>query len=171
MALIFQFGSNCDVSRLNGDDRLRGDAKVIGIAQTVEDYQLAFDVWSTRVNCAAANIVRLPGSRVWGVLYEVPDHLIRRETARPRKSLDAIEGEGRNYERGCISVRRSDGQIVEALTYRTKAPQSGLRTSTDYVRHIVLGLREQGASEDYIREVKEIAKANNPEIGAGVDAL
>jgi len=171
MALIFQFGSNCDVSRLNGDDRLRDDAKVIGIAETVEDYQLAFDVCSTREKCAAANIVRLPGSRVWGVLYEVPDYLIRRETAGSRKSLDAIEGEGENYERGCISVRRPDGRIVEALTYRTREPQSGLRTSTGYVRHIVLGLREQGAPEDYIREVKEIAKANNPGIAAEVDAL
>jgi len=26
-------------------------------------------------------------------MYKLPDHLIRRETARPRKSLDEMEGE------------------------------------------------------------------------------
>ena len=73
----------------------------IGSAETVEEFQLAFDVWSKKRQCAAADIVPSPGNRVWGALYEVPDFLIERDTseAQGRKSLDAIEGEGFNYRR------------------------------------------------------------------------
>ena len=44
MALVFQYGSNCSESEINGRDRLRGDAKFADIAETVEDFELAFNV-------------------------------------------------------------------------------------------------------------------------------
>jgi len=99
MTLIFQYGSNCLDSQINGKDRLCGDAKFIGIAETVEDFEIAFDVMSTGRGCAASDIVRNPGGKVWGVVYDVPDYLIGRKTAeaRGRKSFDQIEGEGTNY--------------------------------------------------------------------------
>lgn len=34
MALLFQYGSNCLDSQINGAERLRGDARFIGIAET-----------------------------------------------------------------------------------------------------------------------------------------
>jgi hypothetical protein len=70
MSLVFQYGSNCLDSQINGKDRLSGDAKFVGTALTVDDFQLAFDVWSIKRDCAASNIVVCPGSKVWGVLYE-----------------------------------------------------------------------------------------------------
>ena len=108
MALVFQYGSNCLESQINSKDRLCGDAKFIDIAETVDDFQLAFDVWSTNQQCAASDIVASPGNKVWGALYNVPDFLIGRKTAaaQNRKSLDAIEGEGANYKRETIAVRR-----------------------------------------------------------------
>ena len=36
MALVFQYGSNMSVARINDTKRLDGDAKTIGIASTVE---------------------------------------------------------------------------------------------------------------------------------------
>jgi hypothetical protein len=48
MALVFQYGSDCLDSQINGEDRLCGDAKFIGVAETVDDFRLAFDVWSNR---------------------------------------------------------------------------------------------------------------------------
>ena len=124
MVLVFQYGSNSLESEVNGKDRLCGDAKFVDIAETVEDFELAFDVCSTVRSCAASDIVRKPGGKVWGVLYEVPDYLIGRETAkaRGRKSLDAIEGECKNYKRETISVCRPKGAIVSALTYTVKRP-------------------------------------------------
>jgi hypothetical protein len=76
MASVFQYGSNCSESQFNSQDRLRGYAKFVTIAETVDDYQLSFDVWSTRRGCAASDIVASPGDKVWGVVYDVPDFLI-----------------------------------------------------------------------------------------------
>ena len=169
MTLVFQYGSNCLDSEINSKKRLRGDAKFVDIAETVEDFELAFDVQSAERGCAASDIVRKPGGKVWGVLYEVPDYLIARETAkaRGRKSFDQIEGEGTNYKRETIKVCRPDGEIVPALTYTVKSPKPGLKTNIDYVRHIVSGLREHGVQDEYIAKVKAIAAANNPDIAGG----
>jgi hypothetical protein len=173
MTLVFQYGSNCSDAEINSDKRLRGDAAFVGIAETVEEFDLAFDVQSKVRGCAAADIVRTRGSKVWGVLYEVPQDLIRQETAEAlgRRSLDAIEAEGKNYKRVPIAVRLFDGQVVEAVTYTVRNPGKGLTASIDYVRLIVHGLRERGAPIGYIDRVKTIAMANNPAIAAAVEGL
>src|SRR5690348_12595760 len=97
--LVFQYGSNCLEAEINGLKRLCGDAKFVDTARA-DNFELAFDVMSRNRSCAAADIVPKPGGIVWGVLYEIPDELIYRHTAklRGRKALDAIEGEGINYE-------------------------------------------------------------------------
>jgi hypothetical protein len=174
--LVFQYGSNCSDREINGNGRLRGDARFIDIAETVEDFELAFDVWSTRRSCDAADILRRPGNTVWGVLYEVPDFLIGRNTAgaRGRKSLDQIEGEGTNYKRQIIDVQTPDGRIISALTYTVLDPKPGLKTNLDYVRHIVSGLREHGVpriAPNYIDKVKRIAAEHNPSIAADIAGL
>lgn len=171
MALVFQYGSNCSDRQINSGDRLRGDARSVDIAETLEDFELAFDVQSAGRGCAAADIVRKHGGKVWGVLYEVPDFLIGRETAKAhgRRSFDAIEGEC--YKRETIKVRRQNGDIVPALTYTVKDPTPGLKTNIDYVRHIVGGLREHKVADEYIAKVKAIAAANNPDIAAEVEEL
>lgn len=162
--LVFQYGSNCLNSEINGKDRLKGDAVFIGIAETVEDYELAFDVFSNGRHYAAADIVPKPGGKVWGALYEIPECLISRETAkaRGRKSLDAIEGEGANYQRREIQVRSPAGDILTALTYTVIHPRTDVTTSFDYARLIIAGLRERGVPPSYIDKVKAIARANNP---------
>jgi hypothetical protein len=171
--LVFQYGSNCSDSQINGKDRLKGDAKFVSIAETVYDFELAFDVFSNGRHCAAADIVRKPGAKIWGVLYEIPTYLIGRDTARARgrKSLDAIEGQGANYERTDIDVRKSNGQIVSALTYTVRNPRAGLATDLDYVRYIIAGLRERGIPTDYIDRVKKIASASNPGITSALETL
>lgn len=173
MALVFQYGSNCSESQFKRPDRLCGDAKFLTIAETVDDYRLAFDVWSTGRGCAASDIVACGGSKVWGVVYDVPDFLITRETAarHRRKSLDAIEGEGTNYARHPIVVKSATSEILTAVTYRVINPRSGLSTSLEYVGYIVSGLREHGVGEEYIAKVKAIAMVNNPPIATAVQTL
>ena len=169
--LVFQYGSNCLDSEINSAKRLRGDANFVGIAETVEDFEIAFDVFSMNRNCAAADIVRRPGGKVWGALYKIPEYLIKRDTAKSqrRNSLDAIEGEGTNYKRESIDVRRTNGEIVQVTTYIVKSPKDGLKTSIEYVRLIVCGLRERGVPPEYITTVKLIAAANNPGIAAEIE--
>lgn len=169
MALVFQYGSNMSSARLNSVDRLNGDAQPIGVVFTTENHELVFNVWSVKNKCAASSIIPGRGRRVWGVLYEIPDWLIRRDTARPRnrRSMDAVEGEGSNYERGEISVCYSDGQTVAGpvLTYIGRDPQDDIQTNAEYAGHILAGLREHGdVPGEYVEYAKARIVDNNPSL-------
>jgi hypothetical protein len=80
MMLVFQYGSNAWAERLNSADRLRGDARDLGLVSTESAFELSFDVWSTKNDCAAANLRQSAGRQIWGVLYEVPEFLMGRDT-------------------------------------------------------------------------------------------
>jgi hypothetical protein len=75
MPLVFQYGSNCLEERLNSPERLNGGARYDGRAQTVDQYEIVFDVWSRGNGCAAADLraVETREQHVWGVLYQVTD--------------------------------------------------------------------------------------------------
>lgn len=170
MALVFQYGSNTSSTRLNLPDRLCGDAKDLGLVCTQARFELDFDIWSSTNNCAAADI-REGAGQVIGVLYEVPDYLVDRATAGARRSLDAIEG--LRYQRRSIGVQKPNGTQVEGnvITYTVRTPERALRTSLDYASHIVAGLREHGAPDEYIAYVKNRVIANNPVLAVDVERL
>jgi hypothetical protein len=168
MALIFQYGSNTNTTRLNADDRLKGQARCMGLASTVEPYVLKLGVPSKKHGCTATIE---PGGEdlAWGVLYDVPDHIIERDTHAPRrwKSLDEIEAEGKNTRRTNIRVRKVGGEEVSAVTYVGLRTQEGLKTTDEYAQHILRGLKSHGAPEEYVHKVREMIIANNPEIDPG----
>jgi AIG2-like family len=110
--------------------------------------------------------VASPGSKVWGVVYDVPDFLIARDTAAKHKRQSLT-----NYARHPITVKASTGQLLPAITYRVINPKPGLKTSPEYVGYIVRGLREHGVAEEYIAKVKAIAIANNPTIAAEIQGF
>lgn len=167
MALVFQYGSNMSVARLNGEDRLVGDARPIGVARTVELFDLKFTVWSESNDCAAADLV--PGSAgrsAYGVLYEVPDYLLSRDTAklRNRRSFDAIEAEGTSYVRSTIDIITQSGSTICATTYLVKDRRAGLKTSFAYVSHILAGLREHDIPGEYRQYVRARIIENNGDL-------
>ena len=167
MALVFQYGSNCLDGEINSAKRLNGRASFIDIAETIEHYRLDFNVYSEKRKCAAADIVRTNENKtVWGVLYYIPDELLSRETTPTNiKSFDAIEGEGKNYRRHWLLVRRPNSEISTALTYVVIRPKKRVkRTSLDYVKLIIKGLRDHSVPEDYIDEVKDIIKTHSPRL-------
>jgi hypothetical protein len=167
MALVFQYGSNMSVSRLNGGDRLAGGAKFISIATTAERFELVFSVWSKSNNCAAADLMKSStGRTVFGVLYEIPDFLLSRDTAKKngRKSLDEIEGEGTNYVREMIDVVTKEGVAVRALTYVVKSRKENLKTSEAYVGHILVGLQEHCMPMEYRQYVRSRIVKNNEDL-------
>ena len=150
MAIVFQYGSNCDVDRLNSTDRLRGEAVSLGRARTVDNFEIAFDVWSTGNKCAAADLIRRGTTQAWGVLFEIPEDFIDRPNRSDgRRTLKQIEGS--NYEKQFICVD-ADGQTHLAVTFLVKerARVSGKPTSYDYVWHIVKGLRDHCVPEEYV---------------------
>jgi len=157
--------------RLNDACRLAGDAKDIGLVRTRDRFEITFDVWSKTNDCAASNILECSGCHIWGVLYEVPDHLIDRATSGDRKSFDAIEG--KKYRRRQIAVVWPDGTPVpdHVVTYTVREPVAGLRTSLTYVSYILRGLREHNASSDYVAYVKNRIIANNPDLATAIEAF
>jgi hypothetical protein len=175
MTYVFQYGSNTSIGRLNSDNRLRGDARAIGAVLTRDDFELHFDVWSTKNECAAADIISGQGRQVWGVLYEIPDYLISRETSGNRRSLDAIEGP--SYERGPIALIHPDGTAVfeNVFTYVAidAQRQCNIHTSLEYCRHIIAGLRDYAhqVAQDYFQYAKGRIIHNNPVLRADMKAL
>jgi hypothetical protein len=157
-----------NTDRLNSADRLNGDAAFFRVALTRANYKLKFDLWSKCNKCAASDLVRGTGRRIWGVIYQVPDDLIRRETAGERKSLDEIEGEGRNYTRIKIELCLRNGRPVNrtVITYigRKAARNPKIQTSADYVGHILTGLQNYEMPHGYVAYVKKCVLANNPDL-------
>jgi hypothetical protein len=113
MPLIFQYGSNTDAERLNGPGRLNGAAQDRGLAETVDEYEIAFDIWSYSNGCAASNLIAATGTghRAWGVLFEVPeDRIYGRRRPDGLRTMEEIEG-GR-YEPKPIRVRDGNGNEI-----------------------------------------------------------
>ncbi|MGM0825003.1 MAG: gamma-glutamylcyclotransferase family protein [Pseudomonadota bacterium] len=170
--LVFQYGSNMSSKHLNSPERLAGDARRIGIAQTTDPYRLCFPVWSNTNSCAAASISPNPDGRpILGVLYEIPDSLVYRQEAKTlnRKSLDAIEGEGANYVLTTIDVVKSDGAAISATTYVAKGAGPELKTSAVYARHILTGLAENDMPPAYRAYVAACIAQSNPELAVMVE--
>lgn len=166
--LIFQYGSNLSSKRLNSEQRLRGDARVVGMASTVDAWRFGFPVWGGINGCAAAGI--LPGGTeaVWGVIYDIPESLVRRDGERGRPTLDAIEDEGRDYDRGPIEVCLTDGRMPNQVvhTYHPRAPRDDLVTEWHYVSHILEGAAEHGLPTAYRDRLVQCILANNPALSS-----
>jgi hypothetical protein len=155
------------VARLNGKDRLAGDAKKYCVARTKEPFDLMFTVLSTSNKCAAADLVSAnTGRSIYGVVYDIPDFLLSRDTAKQgnRRSLDAIEGEGTNYFRTTIDLITNDGAAISAVTYLVRKRKSGLKTSLEYVNHILIGLKEHNIPDEYRQYVRSKIVENNSEL-------
>ena len=166
MSLVFQYGSNTAVQRLNSTKRLNGAAEIVAPACTNDHHELDFTVWSKTNNCAAADIVPGGNRPIWGILYEIPDDLIYRKLSGSRKSLDAIEGEGGNYQRIKIDVRPQDdaNNIISVLTYVVRERSTGLLTSAAYASEILNGLSSHNIPKEYIAYVHERILLNNEEL-------
>lgn len=161
MSLVFQYGSNATRARLLGPKRLNGHGIVVGSAETVDDYDIVFDVMSNTNKCAASDLVPTPGRKAWGVLYDIADEYIRGKGSDEQKTLKQIEGP--NYEECAIRVRLRGGDPINAITFlvRPSERKEKLFTGVWYVSWIVYGLREQGAPEEYVNHVIDVAVETN----------
>lgn len=166
MALVFQYGSNTLMSRLNSPNKLKGGAKFILVVRTVHRYSFDFTVWSKNNKCAAADLLDGDESQIYGVLYDIPEESIYRHLCKTgERCLDQIEGEGGNYKRIKIEIENLKGEKIkdEVLTYIVNDAKRNfeIKTSTEYVSDIISGLKEVKVPEDYIAYIRKKAKLNN----------
>ena len=124
----------------------------------MEDFDISFDVSSQTNGCAASDLLRSPGRKVWGVLYRLSD-----EGFEKLKNI-----EGPRYESIPIRVSNRDGEELEATTFLVKPNErrTSLATSAAYVSWIIYGLRDHGVPQNYISHVVEVALETNQRAGA-----
>lgn len=162
MTLVFQYGSNISEQRINSEERLNGDAKYRCVAKTKNLFIFDFTVDSKSNRCAAADIKPSSAGRsIFGVVYEMPDYLVYREKGKGRKTLDEIEGQGCTYVRKKILLITQDGTEIEALTYFARNRLYNIKTSWNYVKHILKGLQEYPFPEEYRQYVRSRIIKNN----------
>jgi hypothetical protein len=148
--------------RLRAPERIP-EAEGVEAAWSDDLFDFTFPVWSETKKRAASGIVRNGlGRRIFGVIFTVPYDLIDRTCGRKgRRTLDAIEGEGANYKRTTITVKGiASGQGYEAITYLPIEHSWKAPTDLEYANHILAGLDEWHAPQDYVEYVRTaIARA------------
>lgn len=161
--LIFQYGSNLSSQRLNSPERLQGQARVVATARTVAGWRFGFPVWGGINGCAAAGILPGGDEPVWGVIYEIPESWVVHGNG---VSLDRIENEGVDYERGPIDLRLADGREPPGPvhTYHPRDPRHDRVTQWHYVEHILAGIDEHGLPDHYRRRLERAILDNNPSL-------
>lgn len=142
--MVFAYGSNMCSGRFRAygmTPRGRGSAAVL------DDYRLTFNKPS-KDQSGKANVSPSTVHQVWGVLYEID--------AAELAVLDLREGKG--YARHNLTVRRIDGDTMEAWVYIAARPDTTnpLRPYTWYKRFLVEGAREHALPTAYIAELQAI---------------
>ena len=148
--LYFAYGSNLDTARLETRLKHIPESK----PARLPDYRLIFDKKAKNGEGTYANIVRAPGSEVWGVVYFFD--------STDLALLDKCEGvSGGHYEHEHLEVEIENGVLVQAISYKACSKWIALecRPTMEYLRHVIEGARNHGLSETYIDQVTKIATA------------
>jgi len=163
MAFVFLYGPDSCSSRINSQKFLDGAAEVIDKARTVEEYDIVFDVYNESNKCAGVNITLTEGRKVWGVVYKIPDELLKdRDDINGQITLPQIKG--KRYYKKNILVEKSSGEIIKAVTFPAREPyrySTAIATTSEYLYWIIAGLKEHKVPPEYIEHVREKAIENN----------
>jgi gamma-glutamylcyclotransferase (GGCT)/AIG2-like uncharacterized protein YtfP len=153
--LYFAYGSNLNRADLHkwcvDRDLLTLELNQVGIAE-LPDHKLAFSVHSQSRNGGVLDIRESIGRCVEGVLFEV--------TQEQLSILDRKEGAPNFYQRIKVTVIDSNGNLVQAITYRVNPDNAGsyVQPSEDYLEVVKAGYRSFGISDFGL----EAAAANRP---------
>lgn len=144
----FAYGSNLD------PERMKERTGIIRPEQRafLPGYRFAFNKRGTG-GAIYANIVPCANSTVWGVLYSCSPEAVQK--------LDDYEGvAGGHYNQSTVTVHLDNGQHFNSVTYvagldficKEGKPQS------EYLEHILIGGRAHHLPEEYLLEVKQLAR-------------
>jgi gamma-glutamylcyclotransferase (GGCT)/AIG2-like uncharacterized protein YtfP len=117
----FAYGSNMDLKQMK--ERC-SSATLLGSA-ILNNYKIAFTIFSPLRKCGCADIVKSVGSTVPGLVYEISDaDMIR---------LDNFEGHPIHYRRFSISVKMTDGADINCETYEVNKKSEAIAPSKNYL--------------------------------------
>jgi gamma-glutamylcyclotransferase (GGCT)/AIG2-like uncharacterized protein YtfP len=142
----FAYGSNMTAARMAS--RVPS-ARALGAAE-VQGFRFALDKRG-RDGSAKANLVREPGARVWGVVYEIE--------ARAWPDLDACEP---GYARIRTSAQLRAGESCEVHVYVSELRIQGARAWQWYKELIVAGAREHDLPEAWTAALSRLPARPGP---------
>lgn len=101
----FAYGSNLDESQMK--DRCP-NSRLVG-KFCLKDYKLDFTIFSPKRVCGCADIIKNPGTEVWGLVYEL--------TKEDLDRLDVFEANPDKYKRFTTKVVNDTGEELPVETY------------------------------------------------------
>ncbi|MCS7289934.1 MAG: gamma-glutamylcyclotransferase [Roseiflexus sp.] len=110
-----------------------------------QNVALVWDKRSKKDGSAKANIIRRPGSEVWGVVYQLSPNDLRR--------LDRYES---GYERLNVKIFLQDGTLLEVVTYISERRQNDIMPTREYWQRVVRGAEEHHLPPDYIATLARV---------------
>ena len=153
--LYFAYGSNMNWQQMK--ERCPS-ARFVSIA-LLRGYKLAFTRKSIKRGCGVADIVREPGNKVWGVVYD----LSRLDVEKLDQSEGYRMGQQENsyWRRKCQVLQDGDErQLLTVFTYFGVPQLAPPGPNTEYKGLIVSGARYWNLPDDYVRNLEAIEVAN-----------
>ena len=146
----FAYGSNMDEKDLNKwckkNKRSYPAWKLLGIAH-LENYELTFNYYSIGRKGGAANLMEVPDSKVYGLLYEI-------ENEDDLETIRCKEGYPKYYEEILVTVKCPGENIRNVKTYKVvkeKEKSKHQKPTTNYLELIVKNARINCFPAEYIQ--------------------
>lgn len=126
MIYYFAYGSNMDQKQM----KERCPRSILVGKAVLENYQLAFTIYSPERKCGCADIVKSLGDKVYGLLYKLTDNDL--------KNLDGYEGCPDHYRRItiCVIDELREKKNVESYEVVSKAEEV-IMPSADYLNLLI----------------------------------
>ena len=92
---------------------------------------------------------------VEGVVFEID--------ASEVANLDRAEGLGNGYEKKNVQVINDQGEVVDVFSYFATRTDDSLRPFSWYKRHVLVGAKSAGLSNDYISKIQSVKVIKDPD--------
>ena len=148
----FTYGSNMSTRRLQAR---APSARFVAVA-TLGAHRLVFHKFSRRDRSAKCDAYFTcdPDDRVVGVVYDI------HESDKP--ALDRAEGLGFGYDEKTVEVVATEGHRLTARLYYATHIEPDSRPYTWYRHHVLVGAREHGLPDHYIKTIEAVDADEDP---------
>lgn len=117
----FAYGSNLDERQIK--DRCPSSKLIDKFS--LKDYKLDFTIFSQKRLCGCADVIKNPGTEVWGLVYEL--------TQQDLDRLDNFEAHPHKYKRFTTNVINEIGEKMQVETYEVvEKSVETIRPSKEY---------------------------------------
>ena len=151
MEIYFAYGSNLDLDQVK---RRCGEKNVKKIdIGYLPNHRLAFTQYYADWGGGVADVIKSPGSSVWGIIYELSDNAL--------ELLDTFEGYPYDYTRTKQTIFTSKGCSYDSWVYLVERKDGDfIPPSNRYLDIIKQSAKDAGFPNEYIAYLNTIKTAD-----------